>query len=95
MYELTISEEGHRALAYIDPMDLACGIDKIYFGDISSFGAEGESFSVDNAEAIVTHESTHIAIYKMTMSLGVVRMFDNVDSPYDERGVYICSRPFE
>ena len=91
MYELEIGEHIRSSFAYITPDDLRQGKERIYVGDMSSI-PQHTDFVTEHIESVITHESTHIVIYKVTEDIPTVRCFDNIDNPMPEGGVYPISR---
>ncbi len=95
MVDLKICEWVRPSYAFLRWDDLEQDIDQIYLGDMSSC-PEDTGFVIKNIESIITHESIHIAIYKLTRLMRITRLFDNIDNCYDrenKESMFIYSRP--
>lgn len=88
-----IDDLGHASFAYVKQNELESGITRIHLGDMSCF-LGWDDFIEKNAEGVISHESTHIAIHKMTQCLFDTMCFDNIDGAWRD-GPYVYSRPFE
>ena len=85
MFDMKIDEGvDPEALAYISIEDLKQGKTVFYIGGgpcprrWSVWGTEKEI--IENFETVVTHESAHLAIYKITNSINITDRMDRIDT---------------